>query len=890
MKLALGLYRTLLRLLPPAFRDRFADEMEESFARGLVARSSRTARLRYVAAAFRDLCRTAAGEWRRALRPPRPFATRALHWTPRRSPMDAVRRDLRDAVRSLRRRPAFAGAVVVTLALGVGANVAVFALVDAVLLRPLPIARADRVVGIFATTRDRTERQAYDLGSGLSYSTFRTLERGAPALDAVAGFIDVEIAVDGPGGVLQLTAGAVSGRYFSVLGLPPTLGRLIAPADDEARAPVVVLSEALWSRVFERDPHVTGRTVRLGGTPFTVVGVAPAGFRGTRLPSRPQLWVPITTITSLRAGGIWIGRLGQRMLGDHPLGWVITIGRLSEDVSVPQASAALQGLAGNITVRPITDAATLGDRRALVTFVAMLAAVVVLTLLIACMNVANLVRVRAVERTRELAVRRALGAGRLRLAWTLFGENLILASAGCVGAILVGIVTARLLTAFVLPGGIAIDDTMIRLDATMIGVAAGLAGLAAVLIGAGPAGRASTPESPLLFRSRGAGSRRSPQRLLVAGQVALTIVLLVGALLFVRSLRAGMETDLGFDPEPLSAVSIDLFRYGYTPARAATFYDEAMARMTAVPGVEHVALASHVPLATIRPLQVDTPDRPGVMTSAGLVTIGADYFRAMGIPLMAGRPFDASDRAGARRTAILNESAAAALFPGISPIGREVRIFGELPAAVVGVVRDAKVESVRDVGVPVVYGYWRQDVPTGGVSIIARSARPAATLTSLRETLRDLDPSVAVYDARRATDQVDRALMTQRFGTLLLGLFAALALVVAALGIYSIVAFTVSQRTSELGIRIALGARRADILGVVLGRSGTAVAAGAVAGLGLAVPATRLLERFLYGIEPLDLASFGAAAALLAAAALVAMVMPARRAVRTDPLVALRDE
>jgi predicted permease len=828
--------------------------------------------------------------------------------------MDRLWQDLRDARRSLRQRPGYVVAVSVTLALGIGANTAVFTLVDAVLLRPLPIVEPHRVVGIFNARPGATETAYYGLDGGLSYSTFRALERGVRSLSALGGYIDVEVGVEAGRGVRQITVSAVSGGYFRVLGFQPAAGRFIAPADDRKgdAQQVAVLSDGFWALEFQRDPAILGRTVRLGGTPFTIVGVAPPRFRGTRLASPPQLWVPLTTITSLRAGGIWNGPLGQRMLGDHPLGWVVTIGRLAEGVAIEQASTELRqskaegriappvsvpGIAPpderTLVVFPAAEASTLGDRRSLVTFVAMLAAVVGLTLIIACMNVANLVFVRASERARELAVRRALGASRVRLVWMLFAENLLLSAGSAVGGVAVGVVVMRLLGTFALPGEIAIDHLGLGLDARVLAIATVLAMAVAILIGVLPAIRASSPESDVLLRARGAGSHRPPPRLLIAGQVALTMVLLVGALLFTRSLRAGLTSDLGFEPAPLSAVTVDLFRYGYTSARAGTYYAEAAARAAALPGVSGVALATHVPLRTIGRLTYDAPANPGTAANpipAGYAMVSRDYFGVMGIPFVAGRTFGDADGRGQPRAAILNESASRALFGGTSPLGQEVRVFSERPATVIGVVRDAKTESVRDGGVPVVYEHVLAELPTGGVSIIARSAQPEITLRALREAVAGVDPAVALHDARLIADQVDRALMTQRFGAMLLGAFAIIGVCVAAVGIYSIAMFTVSQRTAELGIRVALGATGRDVLRVVLARTGLSVMAGGLLGCLAAVPAGRALERFLYQVQPADGLSFLTAAAVLLAAAVAAIVPPAGRAVRTDPLIALRQD
>lgn len=903
MRFAIVLYRAVARLLPEPFRGEFAAAMEQS----VLARASRRSgisRLSFILIALIDLIRTVVAERL-------PFShrsTMAVTGT-RADVIDRSRHDFRLAVRAFGRRPAFGFAVIVTLALGIGANTAVFSLVDAVLLRPLPVESPARLVGLFTGHADSAETSAYGLDDGLSYSGLRTLQQQSKLMTRVAGFIDVSVGFEESGGARQLTAGAVTGNYFDVLGIVPAVGRLLVSSDDKLGAPehVAVLSDSLWTRAFGRDPHVAGHAIRIGGTSFVVVGVGPPRFRGTNLASNPDVWVPLTTLTEIRAGGIWNGPLGRRMFGDHPLHWVGTIGRLANGATASAAADEVDRLlphsapvpgsdrnnpSGRVVVRPLTEAAAGADRRSLVRFLAILGVVVGLTLVIACLNVANLIWTRTAERARELAVRSALGAGRWRLLWQLLLEYSLLAAAGGAAALALAAATVRLLSAFVLPGGVAIDAMHLGISVRAIAVAATLSAASALLIGLAPALAASRPASSVLLRSHGAGGPRQPRGLLVVGQVAMTLVLLVGAALFLRSLREGLRTDLGFATRSLTSVSVDLFRYGYTSRTGRAYYDDVLGRVRATPGVKGVALTSHLPLAPVGKLQFDAPDgsyTPNAPLLAGICAVSSDFFRVMGIPVISGRPIDETDAVAAPApVAVLNETAARRLFDGRPAIGRDIRMFGAKHYTVVGIVRDAKYASVIEGAVPMVYLSVWQELPTGGVSVIVRTSRPDAMVIPLRDVVQSVDPHVALYDARAVSTRVDAVLAPQRFGTVLLGFFAVIALAVAAVGIYSAVSRMVAQRMSELGIRVALGASRGDVLHAVLRRTFSAVGAGLAIGVALAAPVATVLRSFLVGVSPLDRWSFLAAVAIFVLAAAAAVVAPARRALGADPLLMLR--
>lgn len=905
VRLAVRLYDGLLHLYPPAFRARFGDEMRATFRAALEAWPSSTGRLRFLVAAFADVLASAVGERleasrtaARSRRPPQPHRG-----------MDSLWQDLRFALRSLRRRPGFVAAVAITLALGIGGNTAVFSLVDAVLLHPLPVARPHELITIYHAFDDATPHEA------VPYPLYRALDAQHRSLDALAAYHTLRISARVADRSEHLLVGAVSGDYFQVLGVRAQSGRLLAPDDDGAPGtnPVVVLSDQAWLRYFDRSPNAIGATIQAGDRAYTVIGVAPRGFRGTELTQAPALWFPLSMVTELGEGGLFSGRFAASVYTTHAFGWVSLVGRLRPGMAAAGAwqdlnatvvaywrehqaeAAGREQLVNPVSVYPVVHAAALGDRDSLVRFLALLLAVVGITLLVACVNVANLMLVRSSERWRELAVRLALGARRTRVVRQLLVESVLLAILGGIASLLVGTATIRLLSIFTLPGEIALASLDLSLDGRVLAFTATVATIAALACGLAPALRASRIGPATALRAQRAGQQRTARGVLIAVQVALSLILLVGASLFVRSLQAGLRTDLGFDPQPLAAVTVNVQSLGYDRARELDYFRQAEARAREIPGVSAVAAASAVPLANLprMPFSLATVTdagtrAPQVRAATNAVTPG--YFATLDLPLLDGRLFTEADVAGAPRVAMVSESAARLLSPDRSAIGRSIRLLGAIELTIVGVVKDTKVESVRDVGLPLVYLPLAQQSPTGDVSVVVRSSHPAAALTALQRSVSAIDPVVPVRDPRLVTDQLDRALMPQRFGATLLGLFAVIALVVAAVGIYGVVAYSVSQRSAELGIRIALGASRGDIARTVAWRTGVAVAIGGLAGVVLALVGMHGVERFLYGVPLLDPVAVVGASVLMAAAVVAAGLGPIRRALSVDPITAIRSD
>ena len=894
------LFRLLVGAFPSDFRAEFGDDMQLSLREGLAACPTRVSRWRYAARVCVDLTTHGLVErlssWRdRFPRHGNSSDPRSNTWL--------TMHEIRYAFRSLRRRPGLVAAITLTLALGIGANTAVFSLIDSVLLRPLPIADPERAVAIY---------QAYNATSPygrVAYPVFRDLQQRTRTLSSLAGHNTVDASVVVGRQASQLTVAAVSGNYFSVLGLRPAAGRLIVPQDDDAAAAkVVVLSDAIWASHFNRSPAAIGATITFGEHVYAIVGVAPADFRGTSLAESPALWVPLTKITQLGVGGLYDSRLD--VMTTFAFGWVGLIGRLSDGATLTSAQRELEQLLvaahadhqqgkalgevrQHVSVLPAIDAAALADRDNLRRFVLLLLGVVGLTMLIACVNVANLLMARSHERAREIGVRTALGAGRARIAMQLLLESVMLAAAGALAGLVVAAGTLRLLTGFSLPGGIDLASVPLRLDVRVLLFTAGLGIGTALVFGLLPAVRASRVDLATMLRGHGRASRAGPRAALVAVQVAVSIVLLIGAGLFARSLRAGLTTDLGFDPTTLAAISVDPGLNGYDAARTRQFFAAATEAARRIPGVEAAAATTLVPLDRLTEMSF-TPEGASRddRIQAGLVSVSADYFRTLGLDLTHGRSIRSDDVTNPQlgavpRPVVLNRSAADLMWMGEDPLGREIKLLGSIPLVVVGVVQDTKYESVRDAGLPVVFVPLRTD---RGVSIVVRSRAPASVLPALRAALAAIDPNLPLRNARLVETQLATVLMPQRFGTMLFGVFAFIALCVAALGIYAVSAYTVVQRTHELGIRIALGAQRGDVLRAVMSRTMLAAAVGVVAGLATALAAARFASPFLYEVKADDSLSYLAAALALGVTAMAASLVPARRAARVNPIVALQTD
>ena len=901
MTLLARFHKALLSLYPQSFREEFGAEMTAAFVDTFRSRRTPLARATFVARAIVDAVSSAAAERadaRHRSRLTREQATPSLG-----SHVHALRWDAQAAVHALRHKPGFVAAVVITLALGIGANTAVFSLIDAVLLHPIPVDRPEQLVAVHIARSDEARYEP------VQYPLFRTIETRARGRARIAGFKQMSVGVKHEGRAEQLESALVSGDYFEMLGVRAERGRLFRPDDDKTIGAhlVVVLSDALWARWFDRSSRAIGSVIHVGGNPYTVIGIAPRGFQGTRLSERPLLWFPITMATSVGDGGLFSQTGRPNVYTTNEFGWVDVIARVADPrvttsvesdlnavlkdyLNDGRLSVGERGSMKSISLMPLTRAAALRGRDDVVRFVSILLGVVGFTLLVACVNVANLLLARAAERRKELSLRAALGASRGRLARQLLIESLILAALGATVGVAVGFATMRMLATFTLPGQISLDAVGLGLDARVLAFTCVAAVGSAIVFGLVPALTSSREEPIGMLRVHGRGGTRGPRNVFLSVQIALSLVLLVAASLFARSLQAGLASDLGLDPRPIALVSVDVRRHGYSEQRVDAYYETALDRARALPGVTAVAVADHVPLAHVTKLPFSLAGSPPENAiEAGLNSITPDYFDVVGVRLVEGRKFVATDNRSRPKVAIVNEAAARTLAPGRSVIGQELRLMSSIPLNVVGVVRNTKYESVRDIEVPMIFVPVLQQPVLNTAKILVRSATPQQSLVELRRRVAAIDPDVPVLDARLVVDQVDVALMPQRFGATLLGLFAVIALGVTAVGVYGVAAHGVNRRLGEIGIRIALGAQRSDNVRTVLGKSGTAAVIGAVVGIVGAAVATRALQRFLFAVTPRDPVSFAGALVVTLVVAAVACWLPARRAMSVDPMAVIRD-
>lgn len=830
--------------------------------------------------------------------------------------------DTRVVLRSLARRPAMVAAILVTLALGIGVNTAIFTVIEAVILRPIAVKDPKQLVAIYTGT----EQTPY---GGSSFALYRALASRASTLIGVGAFWTARLPLISGEDTQDVLVTLVSENYFTVLGSQPGIGRLPSSSDMRAASgnTVVVLSDAFWRSHFGADPAVLGKQIVFGGQPFTVIGVARPTFHGTDLTAIPDMWMPLSVLPLLHLDLLLQGgqlnegmpifaifaRLAPKVDRTRAAAEIAhiaqTVAQDAREAGMTSAFApALRGARQAVSVVPLSDAASaVRDRGSLLRFLGILMAVAVLTLLLACMNVANLLLVRGRERAKDLGVRMALGAGSRQIAQYLLVESFLLALAGGIAGVAVAAATIRAFAGFRLPGNIAVTPLNLGIRAPVLLFAAGISIVTVLLSGLQPMLRAIRVDVVNVLRGRTGQSGRRGRAGLLPIQVAMSLVALVDASLLLRSIQAGLDTNIGFDPRGIVAVTIR-YRFEGKYAESVQQYESVVTQLKRSPDVVAAAAATHVPLGAydVRPVGIGPIVDGGTSRTAvmmGVNHVSEDYFDVLSVRVLRGRRFTDQDRAGATRTIILNESAERALYAGGSAVGKMVHApwFGPIQFTyqVVGVVRDTKYGALQDAGVPFAFiPLAQEEAAPRNVTILARSRQPAATLETIKRTIRAVAPDRKLArsgslafpgpPARFLSDQILNLLAPQRFGASLLAAFGVLALCVSAVGIYGHVAYTVSQRTSEIGIRMALGARAIDILRVVSFDAGIAIAIGAFVGIVAAALTSKILESLLYGVGATDPLAFASALGVTVAMATVATLIPAWRAVRIDPAGAIR--
>jgi putative ABC transport system permease protein len=811
--------------------------------------------------------------------------------------MSSWLQDVRQAVRGLRKSPGFAAVAIATLAIGIGANAAVFSVVDAVLLRALPYADSARLV----TVGDRNSSGGSP--DNVGYKTYEDLRDRNRTFESMAAIRFWQPTLIADGRAERIPAMRVTWNYFSMLGAPPVLGRGFRPEDDRPDGRrVILLSDALWRRRFGADPKIVGRSVHMSDGDFRVIGVLAPGFQplvSAHFYGKPaQVWAPI-------------GYTGALPYACRSCQHLKAIGRVASGVPLDRAAADLDRIRrelaaeypqeyskGTMTVVPLARELT-GDARAPVS---VLFGAVGFVLLIACVNVANLLLTRSLGRSRELAVRAALGASRARLVRQLLTESLVLCAAG--GALGAGIAVflhdalARLAP----PGLLRLDQS--RIDGRVLAFVVAASGAATLLAGLLPALRASAAgigrRLVAATRSSAGVSSSRARRWMAAAELTLAVVLLAGAGLMVRSVSRLLQAPVGFDASNVLTVALSLDGPAYEKEPAVlAFQDRLLERVRAIPGVELAALSGQVPLGgngDAFGFHIDgrSAANPADDPSAERYSVTPDYLRVMGIPLLRGRGITEKDRRDSEPVMLVSRSAALAFWGGADPIGSRVRIGAADRGpwhTVVGVVGDVRHFDAAAVATPQMYLPQTQ-VTDSFLVLAVRAPREAASglADDIRRSVRELDPTVPIYDVATTRELVERSAASRRFVMRLLAVFAAAALLLAALGIYGVVSHGVGQRTREIGIRMALGATPRDIRRLILS-SGTAVVAGGLAaGIACALAVMRLLRSLLYDVSPRDPVALAAAAAILGAVALAAHWLPARRAARVAPVEALREE
>ena len=815
--------------------------------------------------------------------------------------MKSIFQDVRYGLRVLLKTPAFSLVAVISLALGIGLNTAIFSIVNAILIRPLPVVKQqDHLVWLRAPI------------SYPDYLDYRNQSQSFEGMAAITGTQDFSVV---SGTEPELVKGEyVTENYFDLLGVSAFKGRVFVEEDGKTQTQVVILSEHLWRTRFTSDSNIIGRQISLNGFGFTVIGVMPKNFVGTEVGLNRELWLPLSTYRLLNPPAT-VRRMdpGASRFDNRDTHWLAVFARLKPDTSRESAGSELTEIARRVAenFRGKVDAETLRsvqllqmsggmdprDQQEVLPVAGIALGVVALVLLIACANIASLLLARAAIRRRETAIRQALGATRRRLIRQWLTESVLLGIAGGAIGLILAVWANQLLVSYLQSTPLA--SLEFGLDYRVLAFTLIVSVTTGIVFGLAPAVQASRLNIVMALKSdalKVAGAHRSYLRnAFVTVQLILSVVLLVGSGLFIRALQRASSIDPGFTVERALMVPINLglLRYGKTEGQA--FYSDLLSRVQTQPGIEQATLVRFPQMgSSFAQFQVFTegsePESEGM--SAGFNVVGPNYFRTMETPLLRGREFTEIDREGAPGTVVINETLAAKLWPNQDALGKRVSTTGpEGPfLEVVGVARDSKYQSLGEVSRPYVYLPLQQSYDPKMTLVVRTMGEPKAVTPVVREQIRALNPNLPIAGVQTLREQLELTLLPSRIAAWTLGGFGALALLLAGIGIYGVVSYGAAQRTREIGVRMALGAKEKDVLGLVLWDGLIVIGAGLAIGLLLAAAATRVISAFLYGLGATDPLTFVAVPLLLGAVALVASYIPARRAVKVDPLVALRYE
>jgi predicted permease len=810
--------------------------------------------------------------------------------------------DLRYGARMLLKNPAFSFIALLSLALGIGANTAIFSLVNTVLLRPFPVERSHELRSLSVQNKSGSVAAF----SYQNYIDFR--DRNEVLSDVYASRI-APMGVSHNGNNERVWGYEVTGNYFQTLGIQPAKGRLFTPEEDRVPLanPLAVISHPCWQKRFGSDPDIVGKDVIINGHKFNIIGVTPEGFVGTELIFLPEIWVPMTMQEWIEPGNRWLESRSTQN--------IFVTGRLKPEVNPEQAEASLNLLMQQLGQEYPNENEGLaielmqpgfvlpGIRDAFVNFSAILLATVALVLLIACTNLASLMLARATKRRKEIAIRLSLGASRPQLIRQLLTESLLLAVLGGAAGLLLAIWIVDLVVAFKPPVDIPINLDL-KMDWRVLAFSVALSLVTSLLFGLVPALQATKSDVVTSLKDEAGigGYRRSRLRSgLVIVQIALSLVLLIAAGLVLRSLQSLQTMNPGFNTENGLLMSFDLGLQGYDEPKGKQFQRQIIERIGAVPGVRSASLTDLFPLSinynssTVY-VQGQPPVRGAEVPTSMVASISPDYFSTMDIPMLTGRTFSEQDNENATRVAIVNESFVRRLMPDINSIedaiGRQFsyRSFEGPFMRIVGIARDGKYWTIGESPQPFSYTPLVQSYNASTILVVRSSIDPTTLAASIRKEFHNMDETLPVFGVKTLTEHMGFSLFPARIAAILLGSFGLIALLLAAIGIYGVMAYSVAQRTREIGIRMALGAQTGDVLMMILKQGITLAVIGLGIGLLVALAVTQLMSSVLYGVSATDILTFVLVPLLLAIVALLACLVPARRAARVDPMVALRYE